>query len=552
VTAPARRAVTAFGDGALVLGVATTAEAHAAAELLRGYVAGGGPPWLGVEDVVVGSRSVTVIADPVAADLDAMAHALARLAPPPATGAPSRVAEVAVVFDGPDLDEVAALAGLDRGEVIAQLTRAELDVAFVGFLPGFAYLEGLAPSLARVPRRRTPRPRVAAGSVALGGGFAGIYPQASPGGWHLVGRTAFRLFDPAHPPFATLRPGDRVRLRPDDGRGGPLPQPGGTVHDRGGRRGGRGGTIVVEEPGLLSTVQDLGRIGVAALGVPRAGAACPVELRAGNRLLGNADDAPGIEVTARGPTLRFDGPAHVAVVGAPEARLDGLRVAPDTVIPVEAGQVLAVGATGGGLRAYVAVAGGIAEPPVLGSASSDVLTGLGPGPLRRGDVLATGSPGRLRGTMRRTGPLLPPPAGGPRRVRILAGPDAVAATSLSTLSATTWEVTAESDRMGLRLRGATTVVAPSAGIPSRAVVTGAVQVPADGAPVVLLCDHATVGGYPVVATVVSADLGVVGACRPGDRLRLELVDLDEARRARTELELALDRAVTGWYPVRAG
>ncbi len=524
-----------FADSALVADTGSPAEAHALA------AAATGAGWPGVEDVVVGYRSVTVVADPTAADLDAVHVALAAIEAVALPPSAPRAVVVPVAFDGPDLEEVAERARSSPAGVIEQLAEARFEVAFLGFLPGFAYLDGLPPPLAAVPRRATPRAAVPAGSVALAGGFAAIYPQASPGGWQLVGRTGFALFDPEAPPFATLRPGDTVRLQPVDDPGTPAPRP----RPRPGPSGGR--AVVVEATGMLSTVQDLGRVGVAALGVPRAGAADPFALRAANRLVGNADGAAAVEITALGPALRFTDRAHVAVVGPAEVTVDGRPVSADAVVPLEPGQVLSVGRVLGDLRAYVAVGGGIDTAPVLGSRSSDVLTGLGPGPLRVGDVLGLGRATRPRGRMVRAGTGTP---GAGRVLRVVPGPDDFGPAVLERLAATTWEVGPDSDRVGVRLAG-DTLEPPAPGIASRGVVTGAVQVPADGRPVALLCDHATVGGYPVVATVVSADVGVLGQCRPGDRVRVAVVSDDVAGRARREAERALDGAVVGWYPVRS-
>ncbi|MDR3650215.1 MAG: LamB/YcsF family protein, partial [Acidimicrobiales bacterium] len=201
------RDVRPFGDGALVAEVASAADAHG----LAGTVSDAG--WHGVEDVVVGYRSVTVVTDPAAVDIAAMGDELARIpAATPDRGARRRF-EIPVAFDGPDLDDVTAVTGMSRDDVVEQLLDTDLEVAFVGFLPGFAYLEGLPRALAAVPSRATPRSAVAAGSVGIGGGFAGVYPQASPGGWQVLGRTGFELFDPGTPPFAVLRPGDGIRFR---------------------------------------------------------------------------------------------------------------------------------------------------------------------------------------------------------------------------------------------------------------------------------------------------------------------------------------------------
>ena len=544
------RPVRPFGDGALVAELPSVGEAHALAAAVHDR------SWDGVEDVVVGYRSVVVVVDPSVAELAAMAPELAAIPTLERALPPTRtVVEIPVAFDGPDLDEVAALANTSADAVIGQLLDTDLTVAFIGFLPGFAYLEGLPRALAAVARRSTPRTAVAPGSLAIGGGFAGIYPRASPGGWQLLGRTAFELFDPETAPFTALHSGDTVRLRVDDshptgpGRATRTGSESASATARPALRSDARDTIEVMAPGLLSMVQDLGRIGVASLGVPRAGAADPYSARAANRLVGNEDGAGVLEVSALGPRLRFSGPAYVAVVGRAEASVDGRPIALDTVVPMARGQELAVGATHTDLRCYVAVAGGFDVAPLLGSRSSDVLTGLGPGALRTGDVLGIGPATRPRGQIVRGD------GGGaergPRRLRVLGGPDELATDLADRLCASAWEVGGASDRMGVRLVGDEALPAGAPGMASRGMVTGAVQVPPDGAPVVLLCDHATVGGYPVAATVARADLGVLGRLRPGDAVRFEVVDMAEADRARAHAERALDRAVVGWFPVRS-
>jgi KipI family sensor histidine kinase inhibitor len=536
------RRVTRFGDGALVAEAASVSEAHGLASAVRRARG-----WEGIEDVVVGYRSVVLVADPSVADLAALEDELARMPEDPRDPTPPRRVDIPVCFDGPDLDDAAGMASMTPAALVEHLVECEMTVAFVGFLPGFAYLDGLPPALAAIPRRSTPRTAVAAGSLAVGGGFAGIYPQVSPGGWQILGRTGFTLFDPETPPFAALRPCDTVRLHvaEDPGEVSTTPRPP--------LRSAASRTVDVGAPGLLSMVQDLGRIGVAGLGVPRAGAADPFALRAANRLVGNDDGAAAIEVTALGPRLRFAGPAHVAVVGRAELRVDGRPVAVDTVVPLSPGQEVSVGKTFDDLRCYIAVAGGFEVAPVLGSRSSDVLTGLGPGALRAGDVLGIGPPTRPRGRMvradtatHRDGAHSSAPV-----LRVVAGPDGIGTDAVERLVAGAWEVGSASDRMGVRLSGDESRAMTTSGIASRGMVTGAVQVPPDGQPVVLLCDHATVGGYPVPAAVVRADLGVLGQLRPGDLVRFEAVDLAQADRARAHAERVLEQSVVGWFPVRS-
>jgi biotin-dependent carboxylase-like uncharacterized protein len=284
---------------------------------------------------------------------------------------------------------------------------------------------------------------------------------------------------------------------------------------------------------------------MARLGVPRAGAADPWARRAANRLVGNADDAGVIEVTVQGPLLRLGSAAYLAVIGDAEVLIDGRPIPTNVVVPATAGQTCTVRAVRGSARAYVAVDGGFEVPTAFGSRSSDLLCGLGVGPLVIGDVVGLGAPARPRG--RWSGP----DWGRRGVVRVMAGPDDHGP-SLERMIEADWVVSADSDRIGVRLTADAPLDPPRSEIDSRGVVTGAVQVTQDGSAIALLCDHATVGGYPVIAAVISADIGELARCRPGDHLRIELVDGAEANAARVAAEHDLRTGVTGWYPVRAG
>jgi len=553
--------VVPFGDRALLATTVDVASAHALAESASEGRGGPGVP-VPVEEVVVGFASVLVVlgSDVGTGGLEAAASWLDRLAAAVAPGRPDRGTEhvLPVRFDGADLDEVARMLGVPAARVVDLLVGAELEVAFVGFAPGFPYLTGLPPELAALPRRSTPRTAVPAGSVAVAGGFAAVYPRATPGGWHLLGRTTAPLFDPHRSPPSRVAPGDRVRFvvaRGDD------PVPGAASGDRAVLAAGDGPALEVVTTGLLDLVQDGGRVGVAQLGVPRAGAADPRALHSVNLLLGNDPGAAAVEVTVTGPSVRVVGDGHVAVVGPPgggvEVQVDGRPVPDGAVVPVRDGQLVAVGRVTGGLRAYLGVAGGMATPELLGSRSSDVLSGLGTGQLRVGDRLGRGIPGRVRGRLDRHGPA-PDRRGAGTSLRVVPGPHALGPDSsgddrFRRLVATAWRVGRELDRVGLRLRPDTgSGVDPGPPVTSTPMVTGAVQLPPDGHPIVLLPDHATVGGYPVVACVVSADLPLLGQLGPGEAVQLCAVDRAAAAEALERTRAATAAAVSGWFPTSAG
>jgi biotin-dependent carboxylase-like uncharacterized protein len=274
-------------------------------------------------------------------------------------------------------------------------------------------------------------------------------------------------------------------------------------------------SVEVIRAGVLTTVQDGGRAGHAHLGVPAAGALDGPALRLANRLVGNAPAAAGLEITVSGCRVRVRRTTIIAVTGAPVARLrvDGRSVDSGVPVPVPAGAVVDVGPARTGVRTYLAIAGGIDVPPVLGSRSTDTLSGLGPPPLRDGDVLPVGAPAGPAAPVWFT----PGERGGPATLRITPGPrdDWFTAGAMETLTAATYTVSPKSNRVAARLAGPKLDRAVHDELPSEGLVLGAVQVPAGGEPLVFLADHPTTGGYPVIAVVDPADLPLLAQCRPG-------------------------------------
>ncbi|WP_406056438.1 biotin-dependent carboxyltransferase family protein [Streptomyces sp. NBC_01077] len=279
--------------------------------------------------------------------------------------------------------------------------------------------------------------------------------------------------------------------------------------------------VAVVRAGALTTVQDLGRTGYAHLGVPRSGALDPAAVRLVNRLVGNPETAAVLETTVDGCALRPRCAVTVAVGGAPcPVRVDGRPAAWGTAVRVPAGSVLEIGTATRGLRAYVAFGGGIDVEPVLGSRSTDLLSGLGPAPLTEETVLPLGQD--TGATVR--GPVDAPPWPGPPAelvLRVRFGPrdDWFTAAALRTLATRAYRVSPASNRIGLRLEGPALERALPGELASEGMVLGAVQVPPDGRPVVFLADHPTTGGYPVVGVVREADLGAAAQAVPGTPVR---------------------------------
>lgn len=268
--------------------------------------------------------------------------------------------------------------------------------------------------------------------------------------------------------------------------------------------------------GPLATIQDRGRPGYAHLGVPRSGALDRPAAETANRLVGNPVDAAVIEVTVGGLAFRPDAALTVAVTGCrTPVRVDGRAAAHGEAVSLRAGQVVELGEAVDGLRAYVAVAGGLGVDPVLGSRSTDVLSHTGPPPLARGTVIPVGI---ARGRPRDVPAVAGVRAGGV--VRVEPGPRADwVRGGLNALVSGVWCVSADSNRVGVRLDGQPLARARDDELPSEGLVLGAVQVPPSGRPVVFLHDHPTTGGYPVVAVVAEADLPVLAQARPGATVR---------------------------------
>lgn len=319
------------------------------------------------------------------------------------------------------------------------------------------------------------------------------------------------------------------------------------------------GALLVLEPGLFTTVQDLGRRGAQRLGIPVSGALDPVALRLANLVVGNPQTAAGLEIALAGPLLEVAAEsARVAVAGGSTRlsveRAGGgapLRVSSCESVTLGRGDRVRVGTVEGSAVAVLAVAGGFALAPVMGSLATYVRGGFGGldgRPLRKGDRLPLGLAEAPAGADRssRSLPLVPPDV-----VRVVLGPqdDYFTAEALAAFIGTPWRVSREADRMGLRLDGPRLAHAKGADIVSDGIAPGTIQVPGSGQPIVLLADRQTTGGYPKIATVVSADLPALGRVSPGAVLRFAAVTVAEAEAARRDLEARIRAFAAQLAPV---
>jgi antagonist of KipI len=293
-------------------------------------------------------------------------------------------------------------------------------------------------------------------------------------------------------------------------------------------------TIEVQEPGLLTTVQDLGREGFGPIGVSPSGAADALSLRLGNRLVGNDDNTAALEMTLVGGAFLFKPDAVIALAGSDfGATLDSAPVPLWESIQAPPGALLRFGATRSGARCYLCVRGGIAVEPFLGSASTHLLSGLGGfagRPLRRGDVLRIGA-AAASFCQRRANPNALKVLTPRKILRVTAGPqsDWFSASAQRAFYASSYRVAENSNRMGLRLEGAKVAPAPAREMLTEGVSLGAIQVPPGGQPIILFVEQQTTGGYPKIANIIAADLPSVGQLRPRDEIRFERVEFATAQ-----------------------
>lgn len=437
---------------------------------------------------------------------------------------PSQTVTIPVAYHGSDLRALADAKNLTPEEITNLHQDAEYTVAAIGFSPGFPYLLGL-PAQLHQPRHSSPR-KVAAGSVAIAGGQAGIYPFASQGGWHVIGRTDLTLFDPQRHPPALLQPGDKVRFEKveklqETKPAFPIPE-------------SISSGIRVIGPGALSSIQDHGRWGHQHFGISPGGAADPVLASIANRLVGNPDDAAVIECTMTGPVLHFETDARVAWTGWADESSGRPH-------EIKAGSRLDLRRRMCHLRGYLAVAGGIDVPQVLSSRATDlraVFGGYHGRVLRAGDILPIGKTDTIpppSGDWRVSWPY---PAGKKIEVRYLRGMQADWFTTESrrSFSECFYEISPASDRTGTRLNGSKLELRAPREMISQPVVFGSVQIPPQGQPIILMSERQTIGGYPQIGHVISADIPNLARAWPGTQVRFRPVDLHEARHAWNELQ----------------
>lgn len=458
------------------------------------------------------------------------------------------VHRIRVCYDpevAPDLVASAEKCKLTVREFINRHKNSEIRVDILGFMPGFAYCSGLDPSL-KLPRLETPRTSVPPGSVAIAELQTAIYPKTTPGGWNIIGRSPDVLFDPYRKCPSLLTAGDRVefieidlvqfkKIQSEEAL---------KISEHKNIDNSQKSSIEVISSGLLTTVQGSPRHGFANLALSAGGAMDKAGSQLANSLLGNPYDTAGLEITGTGPKLLFNVDVWVAWVGAQcNAQLDGRTVLGNRPVFICKGQTLSFGAMTQGYRIFLAISGGIESEFILGGRGSHLSAGIGGKVVQKGDVLQLSNPSKamelpLLSRLHQQQQVSPkwsvasPALSGKNTQFIKVIPSVhlnlLNAQDQSLLWKTIWTVSAQSNRMGMRLDSHFKISSPLAGIPSQGIWFGTVQLPPSGQPILMLSEHQTTGGYPRLLETIDSERSKLAQLRPGDKIQFMPITLDQA------------------------
>lgn len=440
------------------------------------------------------------------------------------------VVQIPVCYDeeyGYDLKELAMHKGVTTQQIIHWHQQEIYDVYMLGFTPGFAYMGEVIPALA-MPRKASPRPLVASGSVGIAGNQTGIYPLDTPGGWQIIGRTPLTLFDVNRANPFLLKAGDKVKFYSIDKKEFAHIHAENNVLRKNTNMDALDGDVIILKQGIFATLQDQGRMGFQSDGVPVSGA---MDWRAylyANLLLGNAPDAAVIECVMGGLKLSFQKPNQIALTGGGSATLDGNAIAFYTPIPVQKDAILEIKYAPNGLRTYLAVGGGWKGNPLMGSQSVYVKANLG-SPLKNNQALFfQNAPISKRKWIdlpsEKVNHYVNP------KIRIIAGQELhwLRPESIQKLYEQTFALTNQCDRMGYRLSGEVLKVYQEQDLPSTAVGKGTVQRTPNGQLIILMHDAQTIGGYPSIGQVAYIDLPILAQLKPHDKIQFEAIAFEYA------------------------
>lgn len=442
--------------------------------------------------------------------------------------AAKNVVSIPVCYDpewGYDLDFVAATHGISKEKVIEIHQQKEYKVYMMGFLPGFAYLGTLDEAIA-TPRKPMPRAKVEAGSVGIAGNQTGIYPLASPGGWQIIGRTPWSMFDLAKANPFRLKTGDTVQFRAITKQAFyeaenlgkvSIPQKTAVFFD-----------VEVIKPGIYATIQDLGRFGFRAYGVPLSGAMDLIAHHMANALVSNTQQAATIECTMGGLTLLFKKEALVALTGGGAAFINDINIELYQSYSVYENDVLTIRFNQKGIRTYLAVQGGFEAEPIMNSKSVCPMIGIGMS-LAKGHGLRFGKD--FSTEPRKLAEDSPLAAFAARKIiRVFQGPEFnwMTEESAQNLYRQQFTLSNRCDRMGYHLQGEPLLKSNTLELISTAVTIGTIQLTPNGQLIVLMSDCQTTGGYPRVGQIAAVDLPMVAQLIPGETITFEPVSFTEA------------------------
>jgi KipI family sensor histidine kinase inhibitor len=456
------------------------------------------------------------------------------------------VHQIRVCYDpvlAPDLLTSAEKCKLTVREFINRHKNSEITVDILGFMPGFAYCSGLDPCL-KLPRLEKPRTAVPPGSVAIAELQTAIYPKTTPGGWNIIGRSPDLLFDPLKERPSLLHAGDRVQFIEIDIDQFKKIQGEESLNTNQDikKYDSQKGVIEVISSGLLTTIQALPRYGLAHLALSAGGSVDKEGARLANTLVGNSEDAAGLEITGTGPKLLFHLDTWVAWVGSHcAAQIDGRTISGNRPVFICQGQTLSFGPITQGYRIFLAFSGGIESEFILGGRGSHLSAGIGDKQVQKGDILYL--PKLLREapffeklkqehlTYPKWSVASPSLSG--HGIQLIKAIPSMHLNLLNdqeqaSLWNCVWTVSSQSNRMGMRLDGNFSISSPIAGIASQGIWFGTVQLPPSGQPILMMAEHATTGGYPRLVETIESERSKLAQLRPGDKIQFVPITLEEA------------------------